>query len=121
MVDPTAYKGDLPFSRRGMCLGCGELVVLARHAHVRVIGKRDGSVVVFIDAEPQTSLATDVDRVTEPGMFLLGVAHRDCTQKVRRTTKERGGNPSCLSAASDQRGGRRRGASPSTAALATKR
>jgi hypothetical protein len=48
-------------------------------------GKRNGSLLVAWDTEPQRSYATDVDRIdTEPGLFLLGVAHRDCAPEARR-------------------------------------
>jgi hypothetical protein len=80
-----AYKGDLPGSRSGPCLGCGQRVVTARHAHVLFGGKRDGSLLVAWDTEPQRSYATDVDRIyIEPDLFLLGVAHRTCAPLARR-------------------------------------
>jgi hypothetical protein len=72
--EATAYKGDLPGSRRAACLGCGHRVVTARDSHCRITGTRDGSVVLALDAKPFITLATVVDRLFEPGLFLLGVA-----------------------------------------------
>src|SRR5262245_6418624 len=67
-----AYRNDLPGSRRAPCLGCGSPVVTARDAHCLIGGKRDGSVLIAVDTEPQRSLATDVDLVyTERDLFLL--------------------------------------------------
>jgi hypothetical protein len=82
--DAAAYKGDLPGSRRSVCLGCGYRVVTARDSHCRFVGKRDGSVLLALDAKPLTAFATDIDRVFEPGLLLLGVAHRDCVSEARR-------------------------------------
>jgi len=80
-----AYKNDLPGSRRAPCLGCGRRVVTARDPHCLIGGKRDGSLLVVMDAEPQLSYATDVDRLYgEPDVYLLGVAHRDCVPLARR-------------------------------------
>jgi hypothetical protein len=80
-----AYKNDLPGSRRAPCLGCGRRVVAARDAHCLIGGKRDGSLLVVIDAEPQLCYTTDVDRVYEdPDVYLLGLAHRDCIARARR-------------------------------------
>jgi hypothetical protein len=80
-----AYKDDLPGSRRSPCLGCGGRVVTARASHCLIGGKRDGSLLVVMDVEPQRSWATDVDRLyTERDLYLLGVAHRDCVDAARR-------------------------------------
>lgn len=89
MNDEAAYKGDLPGSRRAACLGCGHRVVTARDSHCRIAGTRDGSVVLALDAKPLITLATDVDRFFEPGLFLLGVAHRDCVPEARRRLEAR--------------------------------
>ena len=79
-----AYKNDLPGSRRAPCLGCGRRVVAARDAHCLIGGKRDGSLLVVIDARPQLCYATDVDRIyDDPDVHLLGVAHRDCVPRAR--------------------------------------
>ncbi len=79
-----AYKNDLPGSRRAPCLGCGRRVVAARDAHCLIGGKRDGSLLVVMDAEPQLAYATDVDSMyEEPDLYLLGVAHRDCVPVAR--------------------------------------
>jgi hypothetical protein len=84
MGEYAAYKDGEPGSRRAPCLGCGRRVVTARNAHVLVGGKRDGSLLTMIDAEPQLALATDVDRhFTESGLELLGVVHRECAQRAR--------------------------------------
>lgn len=85
VTEHLSYKNDLPGSKRAPCLGCGERVVTARDAHVLFGGKRDGSLLIAWDTEPQRSYATDVDRIyTEPDLFLLGVAHRDCGPLARR-------------------------------------
>ena len=62
MAERLSYKGDLPGSRRAPCLGCGGRVVTARDPHVEIGGKRDGSVLLMYEAEPQLALATDPDR-----------------------------------------------------------
>jgi hypothetical protein len=80
-----AYRNDLPGSRRAPCLGCGRPVVTARDPHCLIGGKRDGSVLIAVDTEPQRSFATDVDLIyTERDIFLLGVAHRDCVPLARK-------------------------------------
>lgn len=85
MTEAVPYKNDLPGSKRAPCLGCGERVVTARDAHVLFGGKRDGSLLIAWDTEPQLSYATDVDRIyTERDLFLLGVAHRNCGPLARR-------------------------------------
>jgi len=85
MSEYLAYKADLPGSRRAPCLGCGQRVVTARDPHVVFAGKRDGSLLVMVDAEPQLALATDPDRIfTEPDLELLGVAHRACANVTRQ-------------------------------------
>lgn len=77
-------KNDLPGSRRSLCLGCGGRVVTGRDPHVLIGGKRDGSVLMLLDIEPQLALATDPDRLFEQGLELLGVAHRACVDHARR-------------------------------------
>lgn len=62
-MEYLAYTRDLPGSRRAPCLGCGGRVVTARDAHVRIGGKRDGSLLMVIDAAPFTTLATEADRI----------------------------------------------------------
>jgi hypothetical protein len=84
MTERLSYNDDLPGSRRAPCLGCGGRVVTARDPHVEIGGKRDGSVLVMFEAEPQLALATDPDRAFEPGLELLGVAHRGCAQLARQ-------------------------------------
>jgi hypothetical protein len=84
MVERTSYKGDVPGSRRAPCLGCGGRVVIARDPHVEIGGKRDGSVLLIYEAEPQLALATDPDRIFEPGLELLGLAHRGCARLARQ-------------------------------------
>jgi hypothetical protein len=79
-----AFENDLPGSRRAPCLGCGGLVVTARDPHCLIGGRRDGSLLVVMDAEPLISWATDVDRIyQDPDIYLLGVAHRDCVPVAR--------------------------------------
>lgn len=87
--DSAAYKGDLPGSRRSPCLGCGDRVVTARDPHCRIVGRRDGSMLLVLDAKPLTALATDIDRILETGLFLLGIAHRDCVPEARRRLEGR--------------------------------
>lgn len=85
MTEYLASARDLPGSRRAPCLGCGGRIVTARDAYVRIGGKRDGSLLMLIDAEPLTTLATDADCIlTEPDLELLGVAHRACAERARR-------------------------------------
>jgi hypothetical protein len=84
MAERLSYKGDLPGSRRAPCLGCGGRVVTARDPHVEIGGKRDGSVLLMYEAEPQLALATDPDRAFEPDLELLGVAHRGCARLARQ-------------------------------------
>jgi hypothetical protein len=80
-----AYKDDLPGSRRSPCLGCGELVVTARDAHVPIGGRRDGSLLVEMDVEPLISQSNDPDALYEADdLYLLGVAHRHCLPEARR-------------------------------------
>lgn len=84
MTERKSYKDDLPGSRQAPSLGCGARVVTARDPHVEIGGKRDGSVLMLWEAELQLSLASDLDRVFEPGLELLGVAHRGCAQLARQ-------------------------------------
>ncbi len=84
MTERLSYNDDLPGSRRAPCLGCGGRVVTARDPYVEIGGRRDGSILVMYEVEPQLALATDPDRVFEPGLELLGVAHRGCAQLARQ-------------------------------------
>jgi hypothetical protein len=45
--------------------------------------------VVALETEPLRSFATDVDRLFEPGLLLLGVAHRDCVPLARSRLEAR--------------------------------
>jgi hypothetical protein len=85
MIEHRAYKNDLPGSRSAPCLGCGRRVVSARDPHCLIAGKRDGSLLIVSEAEPQLSYATtDPDLVfTEPDLYVLGLAHRDCVPLAR--------------------------------------
>ena len=77
MTEWLGYKNDLPGSRRAPSLGCCRRVVTARDPHCLIGGKRNGSLLIAMDTEPQRSFATDIDLVyTEPDLFLLGVANR---------------------------------------------
>jgi hypothetical protein len=84
MTERLSYNGAWPGSRRAPCLGCGGRVVTARDPHVEIGGKRDGSVLMMIEAEPQLMLASYLDRIFEPGLELLGIAHRGCAQLARQ-------------------------------------
>jgi hypothetical protein len=84
MTTGSSREGELPGSRRGLCLGCDALVVTARDAHVLFGGKRDGSFLAMFDAAPLLMLATDPDRLFGPGLELLGVAHRACVDLARQ-------------------------------------
>src|SRR6266508_2629033 len=84
MTRRLSYKDDLPGSRQAPCLGCGRRVVTARDPHVEIGGKRDGSVLMMYEARPLQALATNRDRVFEPDLELLGVAHRACVQLARQ-------------------------------------
>lgn len=75
--------------RRATCLGCEGQVVLRRDAHCRIAGTRDGVTVVVLEAEPLLAYATDVDRVFQPGLLLLGVAHRNCVPLARSRLESR--------------------------------
>jgi hypothetical protein len=52
-------------------------------------GRRDGSLLIAIDAEPLVSLATDIDRLGDPDVYLLGVAHRACVPLARQRLEAR--------------------------------
>ena len=84
MTERLSYNGAWPGSRRAPCLGCGGRVVTARDPHVEIGGKRDGSVLLMLEAEPQLMLASNPDRIFEPGLELLGIAHRGCAQLARQ-------------------------------------
>jgi len=58
--------------------------VLARDPHCRIGGKRDGSVVLAFETRPLFLAVTDPDRLMDPGLELLGVAHRECVPAARR-------------------------------------
>jgi hypothetical protein len=89
MSERRSYKDDLPGSRQAPCLGCGRRVVTARDPHVEIGGKRDGSVLVMYEAKPLLAFATNPDQVFEPGLELLGVAHRACMQLARKRLEAR--------------------------------
>ncbi|HZD69827.1 MAG TPA: hypothetical protein VFA45_13250 [Actinomycetes bacterium] len=85
MTERRSYRNDLPGSSKAPCLGCGRSVVTARDAHVEIVGKRDGSVLMMYEAEPLLAMATNSERVFETsGLELLGVAHRACVQLARQ-------------------------------------
>jgi len=84
MTTGPSRENELPGSRRGLCLGCDARVVTARDAHVLFGGKRDGSMLAMFDAAPLLMLATDPDRLFEPGLELLGMAHRSCADLARQ-------------------------------------
>lgn len=84
-MEHRAYKNDLPGSRRSPCLGCGAVVVTARHPHVQFGGRRDGSLLLEIDVEPLISQSNDPDALYgADDLFLLGFAHRRCRLEARR-------------------------------------
>jgi len=79
-----AFAGDLPGSRRSPCLGCGEIVKPARHAHVQIGGRRDGTSLVVFEIFPQRASATNLDSLFSEGeLYLLGWAHRTCVEQAR--------------------------------------
>lgn len=88
MIRPDIPAG-LPGFRRATCLGCAGRVVAARDSHVVITGRRDGSWLALIDAEPDGILVTDSERIPENHVFLLGVAHRRCI-RVAKKKLERG-------------------------------
>ena len=69
--------------RRASCLGCGQAVVAARHAHVLIGGRRDGTALVIMGIEPDCMWAEEPDALSRQ-IFLLGVAHRTCVELARR-------------------------------------
>lgn len=74
----------MPGSRSAPCLGCGRRVVTARDAHVTFGGKRDGSLLIAWDVEPQRAYSDVTDRLYEADeLYLLGVAHRACGPLAR--------------------------------------
>ena len=52
-------------------------------------GKRDGSVLAIFDAAPLLMLASDPDQLSQPGLELLGVAHRACAGRARKRLEAR--------------------------------
>jgi hypothetical protein len=52
-------------------------------------GRRDGSLLIAIDAEPLVSLATDVELLGGEDVYLLGVAHRACVPLARQRLEAR--------------------------------
>src|SRR6266540_5406612 len=75
----------VPGWRRSACLGCGERVVAARHAHVLIGGRRDGTALLIIGLEADRAMAEEPDALMSHGdTYLLGVAHRPCVDQARR-------------------------------------
>jgi hypothetical protein len=89
VTERRSYKNELPGSRSGPCLGCGGRVVTARDPHVMMAGKRDGSVLAMFDAAPLLMLASDPNQLSQPGLELLGVAHRVCADRARQRLEAR--------------------------------
>jgi hypothetical protein len=52
-------------------------------------GKRDGPVPAMFDAAPMPMLASDPDQLSQPGLELLGVAHRGCADLARQRLEAR--------------------------------
>jgi hypothetical protein len=52
-------------------------------------GKRDGSVLAMFDAAPLLMLASNPDQLSQPGLELLGVAHRACADLARERLEAR--------------------------------
>lgn len=69
--------------KRADCLGCDSQVVRARDPWAEIAGTRSGSYLVTWGAEPLRAHATDPDRLPDEPIFLLGIAHRGCLEKVR--------------------------------------
>jgi hypothetical protein len=65
------------------------VVILARESHCRIGGRRDGSALLAFETKPLFVGATDPDRLLEPGMELLGVAHRACVPAARQRLEAR--------------------------------
>jgi hypothetical protein len=79
---PDQFPG-LPGWTRGSCLGCAGVVKAARHAHVVLGGRRDGSGLVVFGAKADAMLAEELDALPRDSLFLLGVAHRECIESAR--------------------------------------
>src|SRR5579859_4844087 len=70
----------IPGWRRSPCLGCSRQVVANRDAHVIFIGRRDGSVLLILEGEPQQFFVVAGSPTDRMRLHLLGAAHRDCAQ-----------------------------------------
>ena len=78
---PDIFPGMLGWSGRSPCLGCGEPIRATRDPHVAIGGRRDGTSLLVIGAEPHKVL-TEEDFPTGE-LFLLGVAHQNCLELAR--------------------------------------
>jgi hypothetical protein len=72
-----------PGWRRTWCLGCERQLVAHRDPHVIFIGTRDGSALFIIEAEPQRIFTTSEQLPIGAPLYVLGAAHRDCSQRAR--------------------------------------
>jgi hypothetical protein len=90
-IEPTIFNTDYSWIRRGPCLGCGGLVVTARDPHVLFGGRRDATALIAIDTAPQRMQGVNAESLfgQRDDVFVLGVAHRDCSDLARRRLETR--------------------------------
>lgn len=84
MPEATEQFPGLPGWRRSPCLGCGRTIVAARHSHVLIGGRRDGTGLVIIGLKPDRVMVEEPDADDRGDSFLLGIAHRGCVDEARR-------------------------------------
>ncbi len=72
--------------RRAVCLGCDGTVVRARDSYVTVGGTLDGSWLTMWPTGPDRFATTGP--IPDAEIFILGIAHRRCTDSVRTRATE---------------------------------
>lgn len=82
-TSPAPIPAGMPGWKRADCLGCGDRVVQARDGWVTLAGTRSGSYLISWGTDPLRAFATDVDRLPDEELLMLGVAHIRCTNAAR--------------------------------------